>query len=392
MREPLRQTGFITAASLILSLLITLLIALVSREALGQPPSLDQTPYQTAARPQLADLGRWPNFGALLEARQSCRPHPAVARIIVPEGPTTAYGTGTLVDVRDGFGLVITNWHVVREATGVIEVVFPSGFRSQARALKVDADWDLAALVIWQPAIEPVPLAKRAPRPGDGLTIHGYGQGEYRVASGRCTQYYAPRADFPQEMVELNVEARQGDSGGPIFNDQGELAGVLFGAGQGTTIGSFGGRVESFLATLAPDIGRPRSGALVATASAASLADGCHAMFPPACHPCGPCESPAGGNSPLMVQTRESFPNPEDLSAADFLWARSEGGNADREVAEQSPWRDAERPNDSEVAPGEDTSTGNQPLVQANLMEQVKSLLAIIGLVAVCIQIVRVVT
>ena len=185
------------------------------------------------------------------------RPHPAVARIVVPEGNTAvSYGSGTLVDVRDQFGLVVTNWHVVRDGTGEVEVVFPDGFRSKARPLKVDSDWDLAALVIWRPPVKPVPLAARAPQPGDQLTICGYGSGQYRAATGRCTQYYAPSLDLPQHMVELDVEARQGDSGGPIFNDRGELAGVLFGAGRGTTLGSFGGRVESFLASLAPDIGQ----------------------------------------------------------------------------------------------------------------------------------------
>ena len=47
-----------------------------------------------------------------------CTPHPAVARIIVPENGATAYGSGTLVDVREQFGLVITNWHVVRDGQG----------------------------------------------------------------------------------------------------------------------------------------------------------------------------------------------------------------------------------------------------------------------------------
>ena len=32
------------------------------------------------------------------------------------------------------------------------------------------------------------------------------------------------------------------------------MAGVLFGAGQGTTLGSFAPRVRSFLASVAPDI------------------------------------------------------------------------------------------------------------------------------------------
>jgi hypothetical protein len=148
----------------------------------------------------------------------------------------------------------------------VVEVKFPSGFRSHARPLKVDSNWDLAALVIWRPQIEPVRIAAEPPRPGDLLTIHGYGQGQYRIATGRCTAYYAPHRNFPMEMVELDVEARQGDSGGPILNQRGEIAGVLFGAGQGTTLGSFAPRVSNFLASLAPDIGQVNDQAQVAVA------------------------------------------------------------------------------------------------------------------------------
>jgi hypothetical protein len=57
-------------------------------------------------------------------------------------------------------------------------------------------------------------------------------------------------------MIELNVGARQGDSGGPIFDQQGELAGVLFGSGRGTTVGAYSGRIGEFLVTLGPDVGK----------------------------------------------------------------------------------------------------------------------------------------
>jgi hypothetical protein len=194
-------------------------------------------------------------------------PHPAVARIIVPEDGATAFGSGTLVGVHGQHGLVVTNWHVVRDAAGLVDVVFPDGFHSHATPLKVDQDWDLAALVVWKPNVEPVKIAAYPPRPGDLLTIHGYGRGKYRVATGRCTNYYSPQPNFPHEMVELDVEARQGDSGGPIFNQQGELAGVLFGAGQGTTMGSFAPRVRVFLAAVAPDFDQ------VTTASQVAVAD-----------------------------------------------------------------------------------------------------------------------
>ncbi len=175
------------------------------------------------------------------------QPHPAVVRVSVDEADGTSYGSGTLVGVHDRFGLVVTNWHVVRDAAGAIHVTFPDGFRSASRVLRVDRDWDLAALLIWRPRVTPVPIAPQAPQPGEPLTIAGYGAGNYRAATGRCTQYVAPSARHPFEMVEIAARARQGDSGGPIFNSAGELAGVLFGSGGGTTSGSYAGRVRQFL-------------------------------------------------------------------------------------------------------------------------------------------------
>src|SRR3954453_16265 len=211
----------------------------------------------------------WSLFGARSKAVYdsapgNVTPHPAVARIIVPEDGSTAFGSGTLVGVNKDHGLVITNSHVVRDGTGLVEVVFPDGFRSNAKPLKVDSDWDLAALVIWRPNVEPVKIASQPPRQGDLLTIHGYGRGQYRIATGHCTNYLSPRIDFPHEMVELDVEARQGDSGGPIFNQSGEMAGVLFGAGQGTTLGSFAPRVRYFLASAVPDFEHSTSQTLAA--------------------------------------------------------------------------------------------------------------------------------
>lgn len=184
-------------------------------------------------------------------------PHPAVARITVQERDGMAFGSGTLVDVEGDQGLVITNWHVVRDAAGDIEVAFPDGFRSKAKVLKTDRDWDLAALVIWRPNVPPAPLAAQAPAPGEVLTIAGYGSGDFRAATARCTQYVSPGKQLPYEMVEVGTEARQGDSGGPIFNERGEVAGVLFGAGGGTTSGSYVGRVRWFLASVSPRLADP---------------------------------------------------------------------------------------------------------------------------------------
>lgn len=246
-------------------------------------------------------------------------PHPAVARIIVPERTATSYGTGTLIDVRDQYALVITNWHVVRDGTGPPEVVFPNGFRSQARPLKLDSNWDLAALVIWRPPIEPVKISREPPRPGERLTICGYGQGDYRAVTGRCTQYFAPGVDYPHELVELSVEARQGDSGGPIFNQRGELAGVLFGAGRGTTMGSYGGRVHAFLASLAPDIGRTKSQRVAQ-------------LLPP--QPVTPASAARGSVSSHLAVGDDSAVQPSATISASINPSRAAGRAIEREADE----------------------------------------------------------
>ena len=183
-------------------------------------------------------------------------PHPAVVRVMSPLADGAAYGSGTLVAVNRNCGLVVTNWHVVRDAAGQILVTFPDGFRSGATVLRVDRDWDLAALVVWRPNVAPVTLSADAPRPGESLTIAGYGSGDYRAAAGRCTQYVAPGTNRPFEMVELSDGARNGDSGGPIFNSRGELAGVLFGSASGYTTGSYCGRVRWFLGPIVNDFRR----------------------------------------------------------------------------------------------------------------------------------------
>lgn len=177
--------------------------------------------------------------------------HPAVVRIYVVEKGSQSLGSGTLIDVRDPYALVVTNWHVIREAAGEISVVFPDGFRSAARVVQHDADWDLAALSIWKPNALPVRISTEPPKPGEPLNIAGYGtDGTFRAVSGACTQYLSPGQQHPHEIVELAAAARQGDSGGPILNARGELAGVLFGSAGNTTSGSYGPRVLKFLEPL----------------------------------------------------------------------------------------------------------------------------------------------
>ncbi len=204
----------------------------------------------------------------------SVKPHPAIARIIAAEGNVFSMGSGTLVADTGSYALVLTNWHVIRDARGQVEVAFPSGQKVPAVVVAADPVWDLALLMTPSVGIPPIGIADRIPTPGERLIIAGYGRGNYRAASGRCVQYVAPGFSHPAEMLEVSVGARQGDSGGPILNTRGELAGVLFGTTGGRTIGSHSGRVRHFLAAAQPRLttAHAQLAALMARSEGDSLA------------------------------------------------------------------------------------------------------------------------
>ena len=180
-------------------------------------------------------------------------PHPAVVRIIAPESSGVSLGSGVLVDSNESQGLVLTNWHVIRDSRSAVLVQFADGFQSAGTVIRFDEAWDLAAISIWKPKATPVQLAPRNPLQGEALCIAGYGRGAYREQRGRCTEYLSPGSGYPKELVELQAPARQGDSGGPILDTEGRLAGVLFGEGDGRTIGSCVSRLRIFLASVGSD-------------------------------------------------------------------------------------------------------------------------------------------
>jgi hypothetical protein len=181
-----------------------------------------------------------------LMARPPQTPLPQIVEVIAQDKQGIGRGSGTLVYVDAKYGYILTNWHVVAKGEQ-IDIHFPDGFTSPGTTVRTDEHWDLALVRIWRPQVTPLLVAGVVPQPGEMLTIAGYGQGAFRVARGKCIHYAAPDTKRPFEMVEVSVEARQGDSGGPILNERGELAGVLFGAGGGATTGSHIGRVKTFL-------------------------------------------------------------------------------------------------------------------------------------------------
>ncbi|MFZ1934675.1 MAG: serine protease, partial [Thermoguttaceae bacterium] len=299
-------------------------------------------------------------------------PHPAVVRVVAPDSDGVSYGSGSLVAVDETSGLIVTNWHVVRDAVGPIVIYFPDGFRSRGVLLRVDRDWDLAALAIRRPNVQPIPLASQTPRPGDPLTIIGYGSGSYRVATGRCTEYVSPGGNNPAEMVELSAPARNGDSGGPILNTRGELAGVLFGTASGCTTGSYCGRLRGFLASVEGDFRALSKRVMLADQSRS----GGLPVIPVGLANERPIGNPAGDvPPPTAVAAAPLLPLPSlsTLPTSPTVDKAKETA-ADRRPAD--PGRACSLPGPATASNAGTTSTA----------DQIKTILALIGVVAVLYQ------
>lgn len=244
-------------------------------------------------------------------------PRPAVARIVAPDAGGTSVGSGVLVDANASQALVLTNAHVVRECRGAVLVQFPNGFQSAGTVLRRDDAWDLAAIVIWRPEIPPVTIAQGLPEVGEPLTIAGYGRGPYREQTGPCTQYLSPGSGLPNELVELLATARQGDSGGPILNGRGEVAGILFGEGDGRTIGAAASRVRGFLqevGSLGFDPARLVNAA--GSPAAPAMPQAPFASMPPLAQAVGPSIAGFAGPMPSAVHSSPSSQHPAAIMQA----------------------------------------------------------------------------
>lgn len=172
----------------------------------------------------------------------------SVARIIVQnDSRSTSLGSGVLVSVSGSESVVVTNWHVVRPPRKSLSVRWRDGHCHPGVVVAADSTWDLTAIRTRACLGKPVVVSRVPPKRGDRLRIAGHGPGKYLEQQGPVVGFMSPTNLETYQLLELRASARQGDSGGPIFNERGELAGVLFGVHDGLTVGPSCTRVGKFL-------------------------------------------------------------------------------------------------------------------------------------------------
>lgn len=144
--------------------------------------------------------------------------------------------------VADKAGHIITNYHVVADATEV-DVSFSNAESLNARIVGVDPSTDIAVLKVnaRSRALTPLPLGDSdTVRVGDSVVAIGNPFGLERtvtagIISALQRQIEAPNRYSIDHVLQTDAPINEGNSGGPLLNTQGEVVGVNAQISTGTT-------------------------------------------------------------------------------------------------------------------------------------------------------------
>jgi S1-C subfamily serine protease len=145
----------------------------------------------------------------------------------IPAGVLLSTGTGFYIS-RDGH--ILTNRHVV-ENCNTVAIARPNGQRLTLRRLGEDAVNDLALLQL-PGIVSPAAVFRAAGTPmraGDRVVVVGYPArqvlGDVNVTEGLVSALRGPRGDTT--LFQYTAPTQGGNSGGPIFDEHGLVAGVV---------------------------------------------------------------------------------------------------------------------------------------------------------------------
>jgi len=158
-------------------------------------------------------------------------------------GQASAAGTGMILTSG---GEILTNNHVVAGSTTIEVTVESTGESYAADVVGTDATNDIAVLkLVDAPKLKTATFSEDAAEVGDSITDVGNaeGTGDLVAATGTVTdldESITVKNELTGEpvdlegLIELDADVVSGDSGGPVFNDQGKVVGIATAASSGS--------------------------------------------------------------------------------------------------------------------------------------------------------------
>jgi putative serine protease PepD len=170
--------------------------------------------------------------GGPAPASDAGRVYAAVADGVVAVQVGGGSGTGLVIDER---GTIVTNAHVVGDASAASVRFGDSGSAAAADVLGTDPSTDLAVLRVDSSRLgraRPLALADSdAVRVGDDVVAIGHPFGLDRTAtagivSGLGREIEAPNGFSIDEVIQTDAAINPGNSGGPLVDTRGRVIGV----------------------------------------------------------------------------------------------------------------------------------------------------------------------
>ena len=135
-------------------------------------------------------------------------------------------GTGFLID---GKGYLITNAHIIRNSKNIV-VINNKGEEYSVIVLKTDNKRDIAILKIEDKSYKTIPsipygISKTVSDVAEPIYTLGYPRNDIVYSEG----YLSAITGFNGDTLscQLGIAANRGNSGGPVFNHEGEVIGML---------------------------------------------------------------------------------------------------------------------------------------------------------------------
>ena len=148
-----------------------------------------------------------------------------------------AAGTGMVINAD---GLVLTNNHVIENATKITATVAATGKNYPAKVVGYDVTGDIALIQLQNPSgLHPVPIGDSSKvKIGASVVALGNAEGQSQIvpAPGQVTainqtitasdQGGTVRSETLHGMIETNANVVAGDSGGSLVNSAGQVIGI----------------------------------------------------------------------------------------------------------------------------------------------------------------------
>ena len=141
---------------------------------------------------------------------------------------TASAGSGFVL-TKDGY--IVTNYHVVKDAD-TVKVTMYNGDEYEAKYVGGDEDYDIAVIKVEAADLQPVTLGNSDNlNVGDHVLAVGNPLGEltFSMSGGMvsCVNRAINVDGTPFNMIQTDASINPGNSGGPMFNQYGEVVGIV---------------------------------------------------------------------------------------------------------------------------------------------------------------------